>query len=431
MACQGCGRNSQSRLCCPTCIEFGRTSFFCGQECFTANWKAHDNLHALLRQTRDAGGGSAASDAATNGGTSNNTPLPRVQAEDRRGGPPLAGGSSGLSSLGSKKGAAASARGAAGAAATNGPAGGVLGSIVGQAWSMLGSSARSAGSSAGPDPGKMSRSRAKDPSGSVRIRSRSPAPKAAGAKGGQTPAAAKTPRLAMHKNIVFLAAVTVLGFYYFYHQHKRLADEQIPTEEALAMGPSGGLASSIANAGASPVAAAAGSDADLVALRSQVAAVRAMAEKHEQMLRYVMDRFVEKKGGTATGGGSGGGGSAAAAGSVAGAGSGFLGRFIPAADTGEGAASGAASVKLATPEDVGKSVLPQDGEPGEHLPRAGDGPRKRKGAEQEQVSGFGGAFQMYDGVVEVGTAQQRDTSEKPSAEVGQVPQLEPLPNLSQ
>ncbi|CAK0823899.1 unnamed protein product, partial [Prorocentrum cordatum] len=32
MACQGCGRVSETRLCCPTCVELGRTSFFCGQE---------------------------------------------------------------------------------------------------------------------------------------------------------------------------------------------------------------------------------------------------------------------------------------------------------------------------------------------------------------------------------------------------------------
>eukprot|EP00971_Amphidinium_carterae_P274943 5455619-Amphidinium_carterae.1 len=64
MACQGCGRTSVSRLCCPTCVEYGRQSFFCSQECFTKNWKSHNQLHEILKRKQgileNAGGGPGA-----------------------------------------------------------------------------------------------------------------------------------------------------------------------------------------------------------------------------------------------------------------------------------------------------------------------------------------------------------------------------------
>ncbi|CAK0823900.1 unnamed protein product, partial [Prorocentrum cordatum] len=88
MACQGCGRVSETRLCCPTCVELGRTSFFCGQECFTKNWKTHAALHDLLRKQRalaEGGGGvSSAAPSAPSG------PAPEQPA--RREFEPLPGG---------------------------------------------------------------------------------------------------------------------------------------------------------------------------------------------------------------------------------------------------------------------------------------------------------------------------------------------------
>ncbi|KAF8559548.1 methionine aminopeptidase [Imleria badia] len=42
--------NPPSRLECPTCNKLGiRGSFFCGQECFKANWKTHKVIHELVR----------------------------------------------------------------------------------------------------------------------------------------------------------------------------------------------------------------------------------------------------------------------------------------------------------------------------------------------------------------------------------------------
>ncbi|KAN0077315.1 Peptidase M24, structural domain containing protein [Tylopilus felleus] len=42
--------NPPSRLECPTCNKLGiRGSFFCGQECFKANWKTHKIIHDLAR----------------------------------------------------------------------------------------------------------------------------------------------------------------------------------------------------------------------------------------------------------------------------------------------------------------------------------------------------------------------------------------------
>lgn len=41
--------NPPSRLECPTCHKVGiKGSFFCGQECFKAGWKAHKAIHALV-----------------------------------------------------------------------------------------------------------------------------------------------------------------------------------------------------------------------------------------------------------------------------------------------------------------------------------------------------------------------------------------------
>lgn len=46
--------NPPSRLECPTCNKLGiRGSFFCGQECFKADWKNHKVVHDLVRAQND------------------------------------------------------------------------------------------------------------------------------------------------------------------------------------------------------------------------------------------------------------------------------------------------------------------------------------------------------------------------------------------
>lgn len=52
VVCQGCGRNCGLDLCCPSCSEYERSSFFCSQECFAANWSEHSKLHAILKQQK-------------------------------------------------------------------------------------------------------------------------------------------------------------------------------------------------------------------------------------------------------------------------------------------------------------------------------------------------------------------------------------------
>eukprot|EP01066_Platyproteum_vivax_P001773 Platyproteum_vivax@DN12232_c0_g1_i1.p1 len=51
-SCQGCGRETNSQLCCPKCTSMGRTTFFCSQNCFESNWAAHVKLHKLIQFTQ-------------------------------------------------------------------------------------------------------------------------------------------------------------------------------------------------------------------------------------------------------------------------------------------------------------------------------------------------------------------------------------------
>ncbi|KAF4742984.1 hypothetical protein FOZ62_014707 [Perkinsus olseni] len=49
VSCQGCGRWTETKLCCPKCsASFARTSFFCNQKCFEDNWAEHSKLHTVL-----------------------------------------------------------------------------------------------------------------------------------------------------------------------------------------------------------------------------------------------------------------------------------------------------------------------------------------------------------------------------------------------
>ncbi|CEM07383.1 unnamed protein product [Vitrella brassicaformis CCMP3155] len=52
VSCQGCGKETDTRLCCPKCTALGRTSFFCSQECFAKNWPAHNKLHVIIKQSQ-------------------------------------------------------------------------------------------------------------------------------------------------------------------------------------------------------------------------------------------------------------------------------------------------------------------------------------------------------------------------------------------
>lgn len=324
MACQGCGRTSPTRLCCPTCIEFGRTSFFCGQECFTKNWNAHNQLHELLRKKRaladDGGAGSGEASAAAPGAIAKDLESP--PPGDSSGGSqglslaPLPGGTSIMSSLASKQkrpgvGGAGGAGGtgdAGGAAGSSAPSG-VFGSLVGQAKAMF----RGPGGPGGPG-GSAGKPRQ---DGTVRLRSpatRHPIPgrpersrSPSGAGGSQPAPRARHRQFTVQLSLWALAIVTITAGALFYREHERYIDEQekgeivlgipgVPQQEVV-------VESSKAEIGGARLIApnpevvgevANRETADAGALRSEVAVLRQRLDRHEQMLRYIMNRYVEK-----------------------------------------------------------------------------------------------------------------------------------------
>ncbi|EZG46956.1 methionine aminopeptidase [Gregarina niphandrodes] len=44
VVCSGCEIETESRLKCPKCVKLGRQEYFCGQECFTKQYKTHSEL---------------------------------------------------------------------------------------------------------------------------------------------------------------------------------------------------------------------------------------------------------------------------------------------------------------------------------------------------------------------------------------------------
>lgn len=349
---------SDTRLCCPTCIEFGRTSFFCGQECFTKNWHAHNQLHELLRRKRaSADGGSAAAadggsfgvgdsagasaavaaadgDGALGGGSSGSSlPLPRARDTREDNGSvmaPLPGGTSLISGI-HKRDRSAQRRSSSREVPRDPEAGDESKSRAGSGPSMLGSwmnQARARFTGGGTaEPARQGRK--PDLPGTAEAarrpgRSRSPAP-----RGGQKAAQPSRSMLSMQTGIWGLVVLTITAGALFYREHLRYVEEQqsVPpaaflsadlskqAPEELAEGvavikaedgteisvivPEASAASSdvskvgVAAAIVSAEAAAGGKDS-VASLRSEVASLRQSLQRHEQMLRYIMDRYVEK-----------------------------------------------------------------------------------------------------------------------------------------
>ncbi len=51
--CSGCMKLASS-LRCPTCVTIGLPdSYWCGQDCFKANWSVHKSCHAFYGQLPD------------------------------------------------------------------------------------------------------------------------------------------------------------------------------------------------------------------------------------------------------------------------------------------------------------------------------------------------------------------------------------------
>ena len=64
----GCTRVVEKPLACPTCIKMGLPpTYFCGQECFKANWKQHKGIHKLAQQILAAQNGGGEGDGSSGG----------------------------------------------------------------------------------------------------------------------------------------------------------------------------------------------------------------------------------------------------------------------------------------------------------------------------------------------------------------------------
>eukprot|EP00929_Paragymnodinium_shiwhaense_P035296 TRINITY_DN19073_c0_g1_i1.p1 TRINITY_DN19073_c0_g1~~TRINITY_DN19073_c0_g1_i1.p1 ORF type:complete len:637 (+),score=156.13 TRINITY_DN19073_c0_g1_i1:212-2122(+) len=351
MACQGCGRSAcENRLCCPTCIEFGRTSYFCGQECFTSNWKQHSQLHVLLKRQRLAeqpaenGHSHGNNGSSSSNGPSTNVergrpgpmdplprttqPLPRAQMEDivgssgsrgRRGQtpPPLPGGTSLRSHFARGGGGGGGGRGQAAPAsgstskktdAPGAPSGpGIFGSLVGKAQALLGSGGGSSASSSSTPTG---------PPGGAKA-----AGSASAAQANAT--AAKPPKRSFAKTaLASLATFALLTGAVYYLAFQQYAPDEAPiamgvdASDLLAVQQSSsgvasggiaaaaGVAAGVLSSAASVVAAPAAPQptvtiaaSELGALKAEVEALREGLARHDKMIRYVMDRYVEKEGG--------------------------------------------------------------------------------------------------------------------------------------
>uniref|UniRef100_A0A7S4RGZ8 C6H2-type domain-containing protein n=1 Tax=Alexandrium monilatum TaxID=311494 RepID=A0A7S4RGZ8_9DINO len=313
MACQGCGRTANARLCCPTCIEFGRTSFFCGQECFTKNWATHSQLHDLLKKKRalveeevGSSGASSSSVATAEGGSASSggggaSQRPRGQdttaAQDAssglrgpRGPAPLPGGTSLVSNLvGNKRQAgAAHAHKKDGKDQVVNPGGA---SVIGGLLGRLAMTVRGPPAAAPRSQPPAAVERGERPPGRVGPAAGAP-PKASHGRNMR--------RFAAQAALWCLAVVAITAGGISYRESLRVelatpAGQLAEAAEAVAAAAEGGAAAASDSGSGS---------GDVRQLRSELAALRERLERHDKMLRYIMDRYVEKPGVAPTGPGA-------------------------------------------------------------------------------------------------------------------------------
>jgi len=285
-------------MCCPTCIELGRTTFFCGQECFTKSWKTHCQVHDVLRKTAAAEKG--ANHGAGGASSSTSVAQPARPQQDRGrssvGRSALTGGVS--LATGIKKPASVAA-----AAKT-----GMLGSIVDQAWGTL---FGAAGALAVTATRLGSSSQPEEKSGKPRARSRSRSENTVSTSGSPS---VSRPKSYMQMGICALAVLTLLGGALLYREHQRYVEEdraamqRVHTVEDQEMlkDIAGASDDSVVSVG-SPVmpdstAIASGSDVD--SLRLEIHVLHDTIDRQDKMLKYVMGRFEEKTGTSGTSVGS-------------------------------------------------------------------------------------------------------------------------------
>jgi len=288
MACQGCGRESENRLCCPTCKELGQTSFFCSQECFAKNWAAHTPFHDAIRKKKADEAAAAARAAARPAPAKESASYPRGM------GAPLPGGMPLVSSFGASQKRASTGAAKKSDDGVASPPGSMFGSFFDRAKALLSGSDQKPG-------GRGNETQ----SGRPGLRERSPAP--AGPRGGAGAAALQKPKPAfsLQTGLVAVIVFAVLGGGLLYVQHQRFAEEAAAggqaaltaaaaaavslegavREETLVVAEEATGAHSNAAATSPPVSAD---------LKAELQALRETVDKHEKMLRYVMDRYVEK-----------------------------------------------------------------------------------------------------------------------------------------
>lgn len=272
MSCQGCGRDSETRLCCPTCIEFGQTSFFCGQECFTKNWAQHSQVHESLRRKKAEESGAQAPKARPQ-----KPPPPKettYSAYPRGMGAPLPGGMPLVKSFASQ---GLSARAGLAKKSDDAPPSAVA--TTGGMFSWV-DQAKQIFTGTAP---------ARDAAGSRSgLRERSPAP---AVRPDKAPPAKPKQTFPLQTGLWVLIIFTVCVGGILYVQHQRLSEEPSPNGQAALSAAAAAVINVGSEAKDEPSEEGKGTATDL---RAEVAALKDMVEKHEKMLRYVMERYVEK-----------------------------------------------------------------------------------------------------------------------------------------
>lgn len=326
MACQGCGNNSDKKLCCPTCVELGRKSFFCSQDCFTKNWKSHNQLHNLLKKQKALDQQAAAASALESGDapasaigaaadgvgalpttSTPSTPSTTMSAPSSSSAPqmsdraarafaPLPGGDALLSHLNSQVAPAAAAAAAgfvnkAQGLAKDGAAAGI-GDMVGRFSGWFGPGEQARGREAGSS-NVRARGASRDRDGRSGLPPGRPRAGSRGDKADKPPPAkaslAKTGLRALGALAFVAAGSYYIGFVAMRSEPRVdpvLVDLSGVEPVAATQLPPGGI---VIEAQADPL-----SSAELRGLQSELASLRGTLERHDKMLRYIMDRYVEK-----------------------------------------------------------------------------------------------------------------------------------------
>lgn len=186
-----------------------------------------------------------------------------------------------------------------------GPPSSLLGSFVGQAWTAIGGQAAKLTGSNGGNPNDTGGAGLRPgTSGALRsrLRSRSPAVRN-NVKGNASAAksAAQAPHIQFVRTGVFaLAAIALIGGIFMYVGHTRHLDEGMPEPAIPAMaaalrgGGASGASGVLTVSDSRSAAASDGGESAIAALRAELDGLREEVAKHNKMLRYIMDRYVEK-----------------------------------------------------------------------------------------------------------------------------------------